>query len=106
MKERERRVAAEGGSLGAYDGLYQGEATAASRQWWRWHDTCSVHCPIHGGSNIRDAAFFFFGRKSSDITTPSRGGCSSGRSTRDQCPTHAAKGKRSRLFTFNVDVDG
>lgn len=53
---------------------------------------------------IRDAAFFC--RKSSDITTPSRGGCSSGRSTRDQCPTHAAKGKRSRLFTFNVDVDG
>lgn len=30
----------------------------------------------------------------------------SGRLTRDQCPTHAAKGKRSRLFTFNVDVDG
>lgn len=25
---------------------------------------------------------------------------------RDQGPTHAAKGKRSRLFTFNVDVDG
>lgn len=25
---------------------------------------------------------------------------------RDQDPTHAAKGKRSRLFTFNVDVDG
>lgn len=53
---------------------------------------------------IRDAAFFC--RKSSDITTPSRGGCSSGRSTRDQGPTHAAKSKRSRLFTFNVDVDG
>lgn len=24
---------------------------------------------------------------------------------RDQDPTHAAKGKRSRLFTFNVDVN-
>lgn len=58
MKERERRVAAEGGSLGAYDGLYQGEATAASRQWWRWHDRCSVQAVQYVEGIIRDAAFF------------------------------------------------
>lgn len=57
-RERERRAAAEGGSLGAYDGLYLGEATAASRQWWKWHGTSSVQAVQYVEGIIRDAAFF------------------------------------------------